>query len=996
MPRESKDISFFNVGLITSQDNADIPDDATPISIDIENESDEGKLEGRLTDTLRSSQRGYYSRKGAIIQKTDGTRDIILHGKSITNSDLEALRALQNFQTATESEIQLVSLPTNSATTLVTHNQEVHVGIGSTVTSTPKWIGYTKNDAFHGAGKTTLIATDAELLFPKSFPTLAKIVLSATHIFGYEEFGSILYKINRSTGAIEQTEPGIFSEIRSICEDTDTNYIWVYDIGATTHGTLKKVAKADLSVGDSASLAAPASADLDRTYASDIIATTLYVWIARHNPNMPSWVWSEGNRVNTSTIQSDPNFTHHWLYRVAKSSIPGSLVAQNEITPKMSSVLLASHNFYVKKPDGTYVADRIYVQETFKISLVRLAADEIGWALRCANSLTVAATPQYISDVYYDNGVSKNPLYSFIFCVKDTSAYNTNAAIIRFDRTRNHRGTSGIYFDISGSNLYWTFPSKLIAKANVSAIPDILGVPPTDLDISASPTVAALNYEESVQTIDTDLYLTRLPGNESGAGIDKIDTTLATQTQVFGGAQVTIVNTGTGVDSFSENTRYYYKICFKYDGYQHGPLTEAELLTVSNGDGVFSSTIPKITVNDITKISPRVSHICVFRARSSSDDPHPTEYYRLVREVTLSDPSWVLVGDQASFTFSDNIEDIGQPYTQISGMPETLTTSMVNYELSTSLNSQLFVAKCFKKELTDASHYIFRSKPSRYDMFDWTADFLKLPIIPTAIAAYAGRIWVFDKNICYMVNPESLTVEEVFHGIGADNDRCVLVTDAGLFVCNKINIWLGDGRFFHPIGDAIRTKSTSLSESVSWKDVAHTQHDPFITLNNKRNCILFHVSQGTASLEYAFVYHFLKKRWDYWSFQLAEILGTTAYYTGGFTDVDGTLWYSNFDGLYSMNSSSTRVQFYFYTKRFVFDESGQPKKLYKVRVDFSGTTPTIIYDLDSAGTFAGTLTIPTMPTVDRKSRSIQFKITGGATTTIRAIELVFRHMIGKR
>ena len=90
-----------------------------------------------------------------------------------------------------------------------------------------------------------------------------------------------------------------------------------------------------------------------------------------------------------------------------------------------------------------------------------------------------------------------------------------------------------------------------------------------------------------------------------------------------------------------------------------------------------------------------------------------------------------------------------------------------------------------------------------YDQFDWSENYLRIDNLPTAIAGFGGRIWVFDSNNTYKVNPEQFYIEDTFEGSGCIGSEAVSTSEFGLCYADKNNIYLHNGSAPQPIGTRI-------------------------------------------------------------------------------------------------------------------------------------------------------------------------------------------------
>ena len=74
--------------------------------------------------------------------------------------------------------------------------------------------------------------------------------------------------------------------------------------------------------------------------------------------------------------------------------------------------------------------------------------------------------------------------------------------------------------------------------------------------------------------------------------------------------------------------------------------------------------------------------------------------------------------------------------------------------MSTVINSSNYVGGCSHQNVENADNYIFKSKPFMYDQFDWSENYLRIENTPTAIGSFGGRVYLFDDNNTYKVNPD--------------------------------------------------------------------------------------------------------------------------------------------------------------------------------------------------------------------------------------------------
>ena len=241
----------------------------------------------------------------------------------------------------------------------------------------------------------------------------------------------------------------------------------------------------------------------------------------------------------------------------------------------------------------------------------------------------------------------------------------------------------------------------------------------------------------------------------------------------------------------------------------------------------------KVKILDTNLLSDRVTHLVLYRKNNNND------LYRLVKEISLKPEEWIKdAEDNYTFTFRDDKRFAS--YSALTGIDENIRNTSLNYELSTSINDSLFVAKAFHPELEDSSKYIFKSKPGNFSQFDYTKDFLVLNSIPTAIASFAGKIWAFDRSNIYRINPEQMFVEDIFEGIGCLNKDSVCVTEFGMCFADRNNVYLHDGSLAKPIGNSIINITTYEGMKIGWQAASKyseetIKRDPFVFYDGESN-----------------------------------------------------------------------------------------------------------------------------------------------------------------
>jgi len=439
---------------------------------------------------------------------------------------------------------------------------------------------------------------------------------------------------------------------------------------------------------------------------------------------------------------------------------------------------------------------------------------------------------------------------------------------------------------------------------------------------------------------------------------------------------------------FKDDVTYFWKFAYMYDGYQESPLSHHFTYTPADEKHIQLT----IDLYNLSGLPKRVSHLVVYRAENSTAAgvAAPDSFYRIVKKMKL-DTSFALQSsgwgdlDYRRRIHLDQLNNIGSSYEARNLMPETLEDSIVNYALSTQINSMHIVGKCYKTEIPDAMNYLFKSKVNNFDQFDWTTDFLRLPTVPTAMASFNGRIYVFDENNTYRINPQGFYVEDTFEGAGCSGPQAVLVTEYGMCYCDKNNIYLHDGKSPKPIATPILTGGT-----YSWHYVLEPDYGHKIMFDSKRKSFLIFFKAGNGYF-YAWSYNIVHNRWDLLHFHNSQAPEGVLHGKNGelFVAVSGTYL------AHYLGSTSTTVDLWEWQSKYMtMGEDTSKKMFYDVKVVGDSTAPTVSYGVDGDTTPTTALSSGKVASGDKKSKSLQVKITqvAGNTHKVDSVGILYRRL----
>ena len=322
-------------------------------------------------------------------------------------------------------------------------------------------------------------------------------------------------------------------------------------------------------------------------------------------------------------------------------------------------------------------------------------------------------------------------------------------------------------------------------------------------------------------------------------------------------------------DHFVHDQVYRYKISALYDGGQESPLSQSTWRFTPNADCGSVFLAINLMVENEPERWARVTHINLYRADTERD------YYLFVLQLN-TDKGWAHKQVNDVNVMSRYVVDLhksGASYEALTGISEVMTNFKLNYALSTQCNSIHVIGRCYHPDITDyIENYIFFSKPFKFDTFDWSAtgDFIQLPNIPTAMTAFNGKLYVWDTNNTYRIDPANMTIEDVFEGIGCINNKVVVTTEFGMFFADHNNIYTHDGSTPSAIGEPIARGENEFA----WLNRDLTWGKEYGGWDSRRNSYVLIFRKNDKY--YAWAYNVARTRWDMWDVGEDEITAIMA------------------------------------------------------------------------------------------------------------------------
>ena len=1019
MPKELFEVKAFESGIYYNPDDRDMPDDAAVYSENIDPYGQEGSLRAIHADATPIIAGVKATRMATI--NDDGTHRMVFvddsDGDIMKVDDVHgspALASLEDGSFITSGEIPALQV----------NNKEVHMGLGKT--RDPKWVGIIPHGHFGAAAPSGLQIEDAELKKPSPFPLMHKVITdsSNTYVYGIQENGNYVYKLEVSTGKLIKRSKHFFTATRAMCLSSDGN-LWVVDnVSSTLH--LIKIDTEDMDIFIDVVFTGIA------VTMTDIIENGSYIWFAI------------GKSDNTG---QDSN----WLFNKLKSAFinaAGSQALTNK-TPYKGS----DHTNGTTVADGTWrwegesaAANDDQISVTYVVPniclfngigstewvgiVARIAVVNDQWSSTpdegkpefYASSGTTPAVGSYAAVSGHITNVDKGWI---LLIIKDNYTAGavldgTSAKVHAFNSDVDTSLSLGAFAHSVNQNTETSYLT--VAFQHSTAAYTKFWV---HTKVGVNGNGALLNSEQSSYS-QANLHIDNAQISADGSEWNifskedveqwakKSGTSDAT---AFKQSQVNFTNFAlSGVTSAGTgHEKQFYAVSFLYDGYQESPLSPWSMYDPANTQQITFTL--RIYASGLSK---RITHVNIYRSNGTGDSV-PTGFFRLVDSISTkygwsetaqphTSPNW---GNYYEKDFIDNRDD-GSSYEARVGISEAIDNTLPKYGLSAKVNNYLYIADCSHIDIDNATNYLFKSRPFNFDQFNWARDSLLLPSKPTALESFNGRLYAFTENKIYVINPDGMYIEDTVDGVGCIHQNLVKATDIGMCFMDKNSVYLHDGNQIRDVGARIkshyqdtygRQEYTSL-ESIgkfpsaggsSANTLGYTgervmSYDP----HRKAFYIHFTTKIGISGtyyyLNFTNVYTVPKDRWDIWMRTHASATTSELTVYGSTNGKNGEVFTSdNESGLIQPFDpySSTRVDtFTWYSKKFTMGDSTVDKKWFEVAALSEDGTPAILVNITENNEIFGSLTSGS------KSRDIQVQLSESSDTvsSFNAFRIVYRKL----
>jgi len=823
MPKQLHEVRTFNRGTILNASLSDIPEEAATHSKNIDGAKGNGRLVSINTDrTLKTTTTPI---SDAFLLDGESSDMVVLTDQS----DIGIVHDLYDGDIDGVVDTLLTLPDPAQKMSAVVRNDIAYVGLGKEVS--PKWIGTPKYTQFSNTSSGN-ICVDSEVNNNSLLPSLDKIIsftettdwLAAIHVGGTK-----MYKFAVSApDTLAATVTG-FTNIRSICKGPAGFFFLLEKLPGSF--VIRKIDDGTgATFGDIIStwILSIDSGIPDGVEYSDIIVpqdgVDNFLWIACHGTDF------------------EPAITNEFLFNFdTTSDVTNDVISLSSITPKQEGSL--DDGGWAKRwTQGTFYPDEYgpgdwqetnddmdahdaAFAKTIRFSLTDCGAGYAGWYCQIADEL-VSQDDGHFNTSVWPVMVESYATLDFharlgcLFVIAEGATYDTigthYSVSTNFEDLLNiHnvfvKNVSGLKLFLAKSKIVNRYTTSIVA-GNAAGSDNTMGAIAGNTAHAFS-NVGVWNYDAT--PLLSIPYLNSGWGGYASLADAFTDNTAPTDEYDSTNVSVGVANSANPSDfSASGTDSYFYKIALVYDGYQESPLTR--------GLGVVPATSANtkdvtITISKIAELDPRITHISVYRASGTFASAEDSAY-ELIKSVNMTDTGWT-----SSYTFAfvdDKLANTYGSYEAINGISEDLNRTIVNYTVSTDLNGYLFVGNASIPDIAeDASNHIFRSKPNKYSVFDWSNDYLILPDKPLALVPYLGRLFAFTHNTMYRINPDNLYIEDSYVIGEIYGEKAVLSNDYGMCFATNTGVYLYDGKGLKPISKPIDRAPDGDTTKMGWLDV---------------------------------------------------------------------------------------------------------------------------------------------------------------------------------
>ena len=197
---------------------------------------------------------------------------------------------------------------------------------------------------------------------------------------------------------------------------------------------------------------------------------------------------------------------------------------------------------------------------------------------------------------------------------------------------------------------------------------------------------------------------------------------------------------------------------------------------------------------------------------------------------------------------------------------------------------------------------------------------------------FNGKLYAFDRSNTYRIDPNTMTIEDTFNGIGCLGPSAIAVTEYGMCFADANNIYLHDSTKPTPIAANIVTLAAYQGFDIGWQKAVEKSEktyntDPLVFFDGQSTsfvCLVLGSCEQNCNpfVSRAWVYNIMKNRWDYW-----EAPKTITAVHGD----DGNILLTDGNFLYNYKNGTTSREWKWMSKKITGGKETADKIFHRIR-----------------------------------------------------------------
>ena len=294
------------------------------------------------------------------------------------------------------------------------------------------------------------------------------------------------------------------------------------------------------------------------------------------------------------------------------------------------------------------------------------------------------------------------------------------------------------------------------------------------------------------------------------------------------------------------------------------------------------------------------------------------------------------------------------------------------------------------------------------------------------MANFNGRLYAFDLTNIYTINPQNLSIEDVYKGVGCCGKDSIVITEYGMFFADKNGAYMHNGQQPTKISESIQQGGdtdvsfggTDNIKDISWSNVVTNEPDakPYVVYDAASSSVLFNVEytskqtldtansiETSASNQYIWSFSLNKNRWDLFELAKDSKIGKPFY------GKQGEVYIPINDCIFEHRGGTDRRDYTWVSKKLTMGEDSILKVFNKVKLNgitkdiklggsYDESSDRIILATSNATVSSSDITLSSsdagnidyrLKGSDKKGRWLQFKLEN-MTESLDSFGILFR------